>query len=154
MRLTRWERKWFAAVVESFAPAREEGRSGEGLAPKPGEVDYASDFERLNRHATVLAQVGLRFGIALVGLSPAWTGKGLRGLDALGPEQRAELVDSLTRHPNALVREMTWLMKVQASMSLFGEKSIRARSRYDEGRDEGMPVRIKVLRQGKLVEVA
>lgn len=156
MRLTTIERKWLVALYEGFAPPAEAGRTadGQGLAPKPGEVDHVAGFERLNGPASPLAQVGLRFAVLLLGSAPVWARRQLRGIDALATEDRVALLEELTRHRSTLVRELTWLMKVQASMSLFGQPSIRARSRYDEGREEGMPVRLRALVRGKLVEVA
>ncbi len=156
MRLTKIERRWLRALYEGFAPPAERGYTadGEGLAPKPGEVDHAAAFERLNGHASPLAQLGLRAAVWLLGSAPLWTRRRLAGIDGLPVEERVALLEDLARHRSALVRELTWLMKVQASMSLFGNAEIRRRSRYDEGREEGMPVRLKALRRGKLVEVA
>ncbi len=156
MRLTTIERKWLAALCDGFAPPTDSGvtADGEGLAPRPGEVDCIAGFERLNGSASPLAQVGLRFAVLLLGSAPVWARRQLRGMDALPVEERTALLEDLAQHRLTLVRELTWLLKVQASMSLFGHPSIRKRSRYDEGREEGTPVRLKALARGKLVEVA
>ena len=116
------------------------------MAPKPGEVDHVGGFEHLNGEGTLLARVGLRFAVVLLGTSPVWSGKGLKGFDALSSEERIELLKEMTAHKNALVRELTWLMKVQSSMTLFGNPDIRRRSGYDRGREKGMPVQIRLKR--------
>ena len=67
---------------------------------------------------------------------------------------RVALLEELMEHPFALVKELSWLMKVQAAMTLFGTPSIRARSGYDRGREEKMPVRLRVKKDGSMKEVA
>lgn len=139
MRLTSWEKRWFEAIMEGFAPPK----SGVGLAPQPGEVDYARAFEELNGHASPVAQAGLRAAIHFIGTSPTWTGTKAATIDQLPVEERTALLAKLVSHPQLLVRELVWLVKVQGSMALFGTASIRARSGYDRGRSEKMPVRLR-----------
>lgn len=147
MKLTRWERRWLVALFEGFAPPDARGHDGEGgMAPKPSEVDHVGGFELLNGKGTLLAQVGLRFAVVLLGTSPAWSGKRLAGFDRLSRDERVALLEEMGAHPLVIVRELTWLMKVQASMTLFGNPEIRRRSGYDRGRDRGMPVQIRMKR--------
>ncbi len=147
MKLTRWERRWLVALFEGFSPPDARGHDGEGgMAPKPNEVDHVDGFQKLNGEGTVLAQAGLRFAVVLLGTSPMWSGKGLKGFDALPQPEREELLREMTTHKLTLVRELTWLIKVQASMTLFGHPDIRKRSGYDRGRSDGMPVQIRLKR--------
>lgn len=147
MKLTRWERRWLVALFEGFSPPDPRGHDGEGgMAPKPGEVDHVGGFELLNGEGTLLAQVGLRFAVVLLGTSPMWSGKAMKGFDRLGRDERVALLEEMGAHKSALVRELTWLMKVQASMTLFGNPAIRTRSGYDRGREQGMPVQIRLKR--------
>ncbi|MCA9614990.1 MAG: hypothetical protein KC586_19675 [Myxococcales bacterium] len=139
MRLTPWEKRWFEAIMEGFAPPT----SDVGLAPQPGEVDYARAFEELNGHASPIAQAGLRAAIHLIGTSPTWTGTKAATIDQLPIPERTALIEKLVAHPQLLVRELTWLIKVQGSMALFGTASIRARSNYDRQRADKTPVRLR-----------
>lgn len=139
MRLTSWEKRWLQAIMEGFAPPT----STVGLAPQPGEVDYARAFEELNAHASPVAQAGLRAAIHLLGTAPMWTATKAATMDQLPVEERTALLSRLVSHPQLLVRELTWLLKVQGSMALLGTPSIRARSGYDRGRAEKTPVRLR-----------
>lgn len=147
MKLTRLERRWLVALFEGFSPPDARGHDGHGgMAPKPGEVDHVAGFEHLNGEGTLLAQVGLRFAVVLLGTAPIWTGRALKGVDQLSQEDRTELLQAMTTHRAMLVRELTWLVKVQSSMTLFGHPDIRRRSGYDRGREQGMPVQIRLKR--------
>ncbi len=153
MRLTKWEKRWLVALLEGFAPTGST-QDEDLLTPAPNEADHVESFVRLNQHGSLLAQVGLRGAVAMLALSPVWTGKRFATFDRLSSEERVALLEELTAHRTSLVREFTWLMKVQASMSFFGVPSIRARSGYDRGRQQGMPVKLRVRRPTNNQEVA
>ncbi len=155
MRLSWIERRWMHAIFEGFAPPADESSADDRvLTPRPGEVDYVGGFLEANEHASPIAKVGMRFACALVGTSPIWTGKAAKGIDRLSANERAELLDALSEHRLGLVRELTWLMKVQASMTLFGTKSIRARSGYDRNREGQTPVRLRLVGSKSKKQVA
>ena len=153
MRLTWWEKRWLEAIFEGFAPPRADAAEGL-LTPEPGEVDHVGRFAEMNEHASPIAKLGMHVAVHLVGLAPVWTGTKLAGFDRLDEEARVALLEELMEHPFALVKELSWLMKVQAAMTLFGTPSIRARSGYDRGREEKMPVRLRVKKDGSMKVVA
>lgn len=154
MQLTRWEKRWLTAIFEGFAPPAASTSADVGLLqPRPDEVDWAGAFVQLNEGGSPIAQGGLRAAIHLIGTSPAWMGAGAATMDALPVEARAALLDKLAQHPLRLVRELTWLMKVQASMALFGTPSVRARSGYDRARADKTPVRLRTKREMSREEV-
>ncbi|MBX3247637.1 MAG: hypothetical protein KF901_10710 [Myxococcales bacterium] len=148
MQLTPWEKRWLTAIFEGFAPpASAADADARRLQPRPGEVDWAGAFVQLNEGGSPIAQAGLRAAIHLIGTSPAWMGAGAASMEGLAVEARAALLERLAQHPLRLVRELTWLMKVQASMALFGTPSVRARSGYDRDRAEKTPVRLRTKRE-------
>src|SRR4051794_12412057 len=103
----------------------------EGFAPGSGRVEWASTFETMFAAATPLSRIGLRLGILLAWLSPIWLGRRLRTLGGVAPSERAEILAAMLRHRLYLVRELTLLLKIVASMALLGTPEVRARSNYD-----------------------
>lgn len=135
--MTRFERRWAADLLSAFAPesALDSERSGHksiGLSPLPGEVDYLAMFDRMRAGATRLAALGLRAALWIVALAPVWQRGVPRSLSALSVQERATKLGELLVHRSFIVRELTLLLKLCASMALFASKSVRARSAYDD----------------------
>jgi len=136
--LTGFERRWAADLLSAFAPetsADAVGRAaatGAGLAPLPGEVDYLAMFDRMSAGATRLAALGLRAALWLVALAPLWQRGKLQTLSTLSVRARSHALGELLVHRFFVVRELTLLLKLCASMALFASKSVRARSAYDD----------------------
>lgn len=150
MNLTWLEKRWLHAIFEGFAPPTDADAADPALlSPRPGEVDYVGGFLEANEHASPIAKLGMRVACVLVGTSPVWTGTAAKSIDRLPPEERAELLAELAEHPLGLVRELTWLMKVQTSMTLFSTSSVRARSGYDREREAKTPVRLRIVKGGQ-----
>ena len=142
MKLTSLEARWLQALMEGFAPI---GSGDEcHLAPEQDEVDFVGTFHEMNRVAGFKARYGVRAAVALMALSPLWADGRLRSMASLRPEERVELLARLSGHRLQLVRELVTLMKVQVSMALLRVPTVRARSGFDRGREEGTPVRLRL----------
>lgn len=124
--MTRIEKRWACDVLAAFAPER-----GDGLAPKPGEVDYLGAMSRMLRGATPRAAMGLRLALWLVALSPLWLWGRITTLSGLAAERRSALLSQLLVHRSFAVRELTTLLKLAAAIALLGTASVRERSGYD-----------------------
>ena len=124
--MTRLERRWAQALLESFAPP-----GGPGLAPREGEVDYLGTMGTLARRARPRAAWALRIAIWLAALAPLWLWGRLRTVTGLSREARAALLEELLVHRSFPVREFALLLKLAAAMALLGTGSVRARSGYD-----------------------
>lgn len=124
--MTRLERRWARAVLAAFAPPQ-----GQGLRPRPAEVDYLHTLQRMRGQATPLAAFGLRLGVWLIALSPLWACGKLCTMAGLPAQRRAGLLSELLRHRSFVVRELTLLLKFVAAMALLGTPSVRERSGYD-----------------------
>ena len=142
MKLTNIERRWLEAIMEGFAPPG--SGDAEHLAPEPGEVDYVGTFELLNGAGGPKVRYGVRAAVMLIASSPLWAQLRPTFIDRLDADERVSLLGDLLEHPLQIVRELTLLMKVQASMALLREPTVRARSRYDAGRSAGTPVRLRM----------
>jgi hypothetical protein len=118
--------KWAMELLAGFAPTGESG-----LAPLPGEVDYAATFVRLRRSSTRIAALGLVAAVWIAALAPFWRWGRLTTISGLAPLERAALLSDLLRHPWFAVRELTLLLKLGAALALLGVASVRARSGYD-----------------------
>ncbi len=151
MKLLGIEKRWLQATFDGFAPPTESDEPGL-LGVRDGEVDHVKAFESLNARGTVLAKAGLHFAVAMAGLAPLWSGQRFASIDQLSIAERVRLLDAMSEHRLTLVKELTWLLKVQASMSLLGNEEVRGRSAYDRNRDSGTPVRLR--RKGEKREVA
>ncbi len=125
--MTALERRWAVDLLSAFAPV-----GGTGLAPLEGEVDYLGVLETMRRRATRLAALGLRAAIWLLALAPLWHRRSLRTISALPQVARAALLSELLVHRAFVVRELSLLLKLCASMALLGTLSVRARSGYDD----------------------
>jgi hypothetical protein len=128
--LTAFERRWAVDLLSAFAP-----EGGRGLSPLPGEVDYLAMFDRMSRGATRLAALGLRAALWIVAFAPLWQRGKLQTLSASSMQARAGVLATLLVHRNFIVRELTLLLKLCASMALFASQSVRARSAYDDVSD-------------------
>jgi len=127
MKLFGFERRFARAILEAFAPSD----STVGLRPRPGEVDFVDALERIGRASTARARLGLRAAILVLTFAPLYTRTGLRTMAGLEPRARAALLDKLLDSPRFVLRELTTLLKLQASIALLSTPSIRARSGYD-----------------------
>lgn len=142
MKLLDVEKRWLEATFDGFAPPGHTDEPGL-LGIRPGEVDHVAAFEALNAQGTLVAKAGLHFAVAMAGLAPLWLGQKFASIDQLSIEERVRLLDAMSEHRLTLVKEMTWLLKVQASMSILGNKEVRSRSAYDRNRSSGTPVRLR-----------
>ena len=113
-------------VLEGFAPPEHPG-----LAPMHGEVDYVGTFGRMLAATNTRARLGLRLAVWLAALSPLWHQGRLCTMARLPIDERAQLLSALLSHRWYLVRELLTLLKFAASLALFAEASVRARSQYD-----------------------
>jgi hypothetical protein len=125
--MMRFERRWAQHLLAAFAPAS----SGEGLSPRPGEVDYLGVLARMRAKASPLAALGLRLAIWIAALAPLWLWGKVTTISALAIERRPELLRELLGHRTFAVRELTMLLKLCAAMALLGTPSVRERSGYD-----------------------
>jgi len=130
--LTPLERRWAVDLLSAFAPESADDGGRAVLAPLPGEVDYLAMFERMRKGATKLAALGLRAALWLIALAPLWQRGRLQTLSALSVQARANALADLLVHRSFVVRELTLLLKLCASMALFASKGVRARSAYDD----------------------
>jgi len=144
--LTLLERRWALDLLSAFAPEAKHKDSHEdshkdscaapvearGLSPLPGEVDYLAMFDRMRERATWLAALGLRAALWLVALAPVWQRGQMRSLSRLSSQGRALKLAELLTHRSFVVRELTLLLKLCASMALFAAPGVRARSAYDD----------------------
>jgi hypothetical protein len=135
-----FEIRWAEAILEAYAPS-----DGPGLAPTPGEVDYLGWFLSMRTRAPFLAALGLRLAVWIIALSPIWHTRRLRTFGSLALGERAALLDRLLNHGWFAVRELTLLMKIQASMSLLGTATVRARSGYDRARAGARALQLPVV---------
>jgi len=154
--MTRLERTWMTDIVSAFAP-----QGGEGLAPRPSEVDFVAVFQQMGRQATRKAAFGLRLAIWLVAFSPLLLGRGLRLFSHLRPIERSALLAQMLRHRVFAIRELTLLLKFVAAIALLGTESVRERSGYDlvqapaadpaVDADTGIRHRLPVIREDDMV---
>ena len=124
--MLRFEKRWAEAVLSGFAPA-----GNPGLAPAPGEVDYAAAMEHILRVAGPRAGLGFRAALWMAALAPAWSWRRPVTAVALSPGERARLLDELLTHRSFVPRELSLMLKVAASMAMMATPSVRARSGYD-----------------------
>ncbi len=110
-------------VLSSFAAGTD------GLTAAPGEVDYLATFEQMLHASGAMAHVGLRAGVAMCALS-AWAPYH-RSFASLDASERTAHLESLLANEAHLVRELSFFVKVQASLAMLGTRSVRARSSYD-----------------------
>ena len=150
MKLTNIERRWLEAIMQGFAPPG--SGDADHLAPEHGEADYVGTFELLNGAGGPKVRYGIRAAVMLVASSPLWTQFRPTFIDGLDEGERIALLEDLLEHPLQIVRELTLLMKVQTSMALLREPTIRARSQYDAGRSEGTPVRLRLKKSAPSVQ--
>lgn len=150
MKLTDIERRWLEAIMEGFAPPG--SGDADHLAPEPGEADYVGTFEEMNGAGGPKVRYGVRAAAFLIASSPIWAQLRPTFIDGLSAAERIALLEDLLEHPLQIVRELTLLMKVQTSMALLREPTIRARSRYDVGRSEGTPVRLRLKKDAPSVK--
>lgn len=129
MKLFRFEERWVEAVLSGFSSP-----SGGGLVLEENEVDFLDGFTRMNAPATKMASFGARAAIWLVALAPLWSLWSLRGVLRRTADERVELMTRMLEHRLWVVRELTLLLKVQASMAMMGTASVRLRSGYDRRR--------------------
>jgi hypothetical protein len=146
--MTALEHHWAEQILSAFAPLKADG-DGRGLAPKAGEVDWLGTLELLRRRSTWLAALGLRAAIWLVALAPVWQLRRLTSVGALAPEERAAYLASLLSHRSFVVRELTLLLKLCASLALFANDAVRARSGYDRAQARPLALRAKGAREAK-----
>lgn len=126
MKLFRFEERWVEAVLSGFSSP-----SGGGLVIEENEVDYLDGFMRMNEPATPLAAFGARAAVWMVALAPLWCLLSLRGVLRRSADERVALMTRMLEHRLWVVRELTLLLKVQASMAMMGTASVRLRSGYD-----------------------
>jgi hypothetical protein len=125
--VTRLERRWARALLESFAPV-----GGPGLAPREGEVEYLRALDDTLRRVRPTAAWGLRIAVWLAALAPIWAWGRFGTVLSLARERRAALLGELLRHRSFAVRELVLLLKFVACVALLGTESVRTRSRYDD----------------------
>jgi hypothetical protein len=135
-----FEDRWAQATLEAYAPY-----GADGLSPTIGEVDYLGWFETMRVKAPFLAGLGLRLAIWLIALSPMWHLGRARLFASLPILDRAALLDRLLVHRFFAIRELSLLLKIQASMALFATPTVRARSGYDRARRAARPVALPVV---------
>lgn len=123
--LTRLEVSWAGLVLPSFAGSRS------GFTVNEGEVDYLAGLARFMGTASEKAKLGIRFAFFLVVTAPVWVGGRWRGFASLDAEERAGLLDALSRHRIFLVRELCLLLKLIACMAIFRSPHARERTGYD-----------------------
>jgi hypothetical protein len=154
MKLTALERRWVEGIMEGFAPPG--SGDADHLGPEQGEADYAGTFEELNGCGGPKVAYGVRAAAMLIATSPIWAKAKPALIHQLTTAERVALLEDLLGHRLQIVRELTLLMKVQASMALLREPTIRARSGYDDDRAKGTPVRLRLNREdgGTVREVA
>lgn len=122
--MTRFERRWAVAALEGFA--------GDGdLAKGETGVDYGKTFDAMRAAGNAFAAFGLRLAVWMVALAPLWRLGRPRLFGSLSLEARASLLDKLQHSRAYLVRELTTLLKIVASMALLGSSVVRDRSHYD-----------------------
>jgi hypothetical protein len=144
--VTAFERRWAVDLLSAFAPT-----GSTGLSPLEAEVDYLAVIETMRRRATRLAALGLRAAIWLLALAPIWHRRSLRTISALPASARASLLSELLVHRAFVVRELSLLLKLCASMALLGTRSVRARSGYDDVHDA--PANQSGLRKKRALDV-
>jgi hypothetical protein len=153
--MTFWEQTWAADVLAAFAPVDPSDartRTATTLAPRDGEVDYASVFFRLMRGSTPVAALGLRFALWMVAFAPFWLWGRFSTFSKLGRTERTELLSRLLRHGSHVVRELALLLKFAAAVALLGTPSVRARSGYDNAQPPANVERDTGRRQLPLLE--
>lgn len=133
-----FEERWAVSALEGFAPPRESG-----FSPEEGQVDYSATFRCMLGGASPRARLALRVGVWMLALSPLWLGFGRRTLrslpllasppllSSLSLRQRSRIFGRLLRHRFYLVRELTLIFKVIASMAIFQVAELRARAGYE-----------------------
>ena len=131
-----FEKRWARHLLAAFAPPE-----GPGLAPAPGEVDYLGVLARMVRGASPWAALGLRLAIWIAALAPLWLWGKVTTISKLAAERRTQLLRELLGHRAFVVRELTLLLKLSASMALLGTPTVRARSGYDQVETAPEPAR-------------
>lgn len=128
-----FEERWVTQVLGAFTPS-----DGEGLAPRPGEVDYVAAFARMRAAAGPKASFGFRVALWHAALAPHWHWRGRASIGSLSEARRAALLSELLTHRFFVPRELTLMLKVAASMALMKSATVRARTGYDrrDGLDE------------------
>jgi len=143
------EKRWATSILEAFAPSG----PTDGLAPDPGEVDYARTIGAMARAASARAALGLRLAIFLVALAPIWLWGRLTIAPRLAIDERTELLRELLAHPSFVVRELTTLLKLAAAFALLGTSTVRARSGYDRVRTDLLPRYAPMEQSGERVRI-
>src|SRR4051812_12643746 len=125
MNFTSFERRWVEAVLPSFAGA--EGWVGE----HQGGIDWLRAAEVMLGNATAKARLGLRAGIWIAALTPAWMLGRPQTLDEIPASLRTELIGRMLTHRLYAVRGVATLLKLAASLALMRVASIRVHTHYD-----------------------
>lgn len=143
--LTRLETFWAGLVLPSFAG------SSHGFTVNEGEVDYLDGLARFMSKASDKACLGIRVAFLLAVTAPIWITGRFTGFASLTAEERAEVMDRMSRHSFFFVRELCLLLKLIACMAIFRARSTRERTGYDgderEKRAAGLRRSLPVLRE-------
>lgn len=134
-----FEKRWLTRILEAFAPP-----GSKGLSPDENAVDYVHSYTRMVSSATLKARIGMRAAIWIVAICPMLIWGRFRLAPNLPMSERTHLLRALLSHSSFLLRELTLLMKLGASMAIFATPGMRAKSGYD-------PVR-KAVVDGREVE--
>lgn len=124
--MTRFEERWADNVLRAFIEP-----TSSGLITRDNEVDYLACMRQMRAASTRLAAFGLRIATWIVALAPLWLWGTFATVSGIPSERRTRLLNELLTHRSMIVRELTLLLKLTASMALLGTASVRARSGYD-----------------------
>jgi hypothetical protein len=132
MSFAEFELRWIDAVMSGFV-------SDGALAIAEGEVDWRVAALTMFREANPRARLGLRAAVWIAALSPAWMLWRAQTLDEVPPALRSELLERMSVHRLFLVRGLTTILKLNASLALMRVASVRARTHYDARPKRGLP---------------
>jgi hypothetical protein len=123
--LTRLEAHWARLVLPSFTGTRH------GFTATDQDVDYLEGLRRFLSKASDKSRLGIRVAFFLVVTAPLWLGGRFSGFASLSWDERAELLDRMSRHRVFFVRELCLLLKLIACMAIFRTPGMRERTDYD-----------------------
>jgi hypothetical protein len=114
------------AVLEGFAPPE-----NAGVSPRDASPDYARAIDVMRQTSTPVASFGVWAAFVLAQVCPLLLCGIPRLMTSLPVERRAHVLDRMLTSHVFIIRELSMLLKIGASMALLGNPQLRAQSHYD-----------------------
>lgn len=127
---------WMVAILEGFAPPE-----NPGVAPRDVSPDYARAIDVMRSASTPIASFGVYAAFVLAQICPLLLCGIPRLMTSLPVQRRAHVLDAMLSSHVFIIRELSMLLKIGASMALLGNAQLREQSHYDSAGPEQRRVR-------------